>query len=301
LGVAVRSSREPASRRNRARAASFATPILSGRFAVALLALLLRAVAAAGQESAAEPMAAAELARIEALGEALYERDRAAWRATDALFAAVAPARRTALKGWIVTPDESGWRVRFAAGEGASCALFDVPVAEEAGPVREHSPCKALTATETTMFRARQAAIAALDDPCSERYNTVVLPAEMLGREGWLVYLLAATTTPGEVVIGGHKRIHLSADGGTVLASEALSNSCLTLELPPKSAEGGAPEFLAVTHVLSAVPSEIHTFVSLLHGLPLYVLTSDGVWEVSSGKIRYRGGLEELGLRERAR
>lgn len=274
--------------------------ILPEPSAVILAAHLLLAVAAVAEEPVAEPDRAHELARIAAVGEALYERDRAAWLATDALFGTVDSADRAGVKGWIVAPDRSGWRVRFIGGEAAPCAVFEVPVAEKAGPVRAHSPCRPLTVEEAAMFRARQTAIAALEGPCSDRYNTVVLPAEMLAREGWLVYLLAATTTPGEAVIGGHKRIHVSADGETVLASEALSNSCLTLELPPKSGPGGVPEFLAVTHVLSPVPIEIHSFLSLLHDVPLYVLTSDGVWSVSSGEIRHLGGLEELGLREKA-
>jgi hypothetical protein len=43
---------------------------------------------------------------------------------------------------------------------------------------------------------------------------------------------------------------------------------------------------LVVTHVLDDHPIETHVFLSLLHGLPLYVITESAMWSVDKGKIR---------------
>lgn len=39
----------------------------------------------------------------------------------------------------------------------------------------------------------------------------------IVSQAGWLVYALAATTNPEEVLVGGHTRIKVSADGTTVV------------------------------------------------------------------------------------
>lgn len=41
-----------------------------------------------------------------------------------------------------------------------------------------------------------------------------------------------------------------------------------------------------VTHVLNDHPIETHVFLSLLHGLNLYVMTENALWSVDKGKIR---------------
>ena len=53
----------------------------------------------------------------------------------------------------------------------------------------------------------------------------------------------------------------------------------------PKTAAGKAAA-LVVSHVLDDHPIETHVFLSLLHGLNLYVITESAMWSVDKGKIR---------------
>jgi hypothetical protein len=98
------------------------------------------------------------------------------------------------------------------------------------------------------------------------------------------VYLLAATKEAGKVVVGGHVRVLVGGDGLEIMDYQQLSNSCLMVDLPSPAA--GKPVGLVVTHVLDDHPIETHVFLSLLHGLNLYVMTENALWSVDKGKIR---------------
>jgi hypothetical protein len=104
--------------------------------------------------------------------------------------------------------------------------------------------------------------------------------------EGFLVYALAATKDPNEVVAGGHSRITVSKDGTKVESVDRLSRSLLVL---PKSGPGGASKAkaLTMTHVVSPTPVETHVFLSLQHKMPFYVATGEKeVWKVEKGTIK---------------
>jgi len=136
------------------------------------------------------------------------------------------------------------------------------------------------------MFTARQTALRALPKSCPSPYNTVVLPGSVADVDGWLVYLLAASADPNQVPVGGHFRARISSDGGTVIAMEPLSNSCLMLSLASDS--GKRVVALYMTHLfLSDVPTEAHVFLNLLYGVDFYVATETSVWGITKGTIRY--------------
>ena len=86
---------------------------------------------------------------------------------------------------------------------------------------------RVMTAEERARFAARSTALLGITEACSQRYNTVVL-RDPAGGEGWLVYALAATTEPGLIMVGGHYRFTISADGEEILRGERLSDSCLS-------------------------------------------------------------------------
>lgn len=130
------------------------------------------------------------------------------------------------------------------------------------------------------MFRARASAEKARFQKCSQTYNTVILPADMAGEKGWYVYLLAATTKNDEAVMGGHVRVHVSADGKNILNVKEFTKTCLTMKIA-KNAAG-----LMVTHLVDKHPVETHVFMSLLYGMPLYVGASLQTWAVEKGSIR---------------
>lgn len=226
-----------------------------------------------------------EIREAESLGRRIYEQDQLAWKATDVLLAAVDLRDEPDLVGWINVERDGVWVVRFVGKYGESLrAKYEIPFprspAGVAGALVRLDPPKALPDREVGMFKARQAAIEAMPRRCTENSNTVVLPDGE--RSGWIVYLLSATSAPGKVVIGGHFRAQVAADGSEVKEMRPLSASCLEMDAPPRDAVG-----LAVTQILSPIPFETHVFLSLLHGVPLLVGTTDDIWLVKEGRITH--------------
>ena len=164
------------------------------------LALLLAFLMAGGPASATS----SRLAELEAVGKAIFAKDRAASLATDRLLESNEGLPED-LRGWVTLPSGEGWRVFFVQEKGDGfCSRLSVLVDEDgAGSLRRSETCEPLTADQHAMFLARQTAVSALRTPCSEVYNTVVLPND--GAEAaWTVYLLAATQEPEKIVVGGH-------------------------------------------------------------------------------------------------
>ncbi len=85
-------------------------------------------------------------------------------------------------------------------------------------------------------------------------------------------------------MVGGHYRFLVSPDGGRILSGGRLPPpSCLAGE---RTSEGHAAVAFMVAESASAIPTEIHVFLSLRQDLPLIVLTADGKrWLVAKGTI----------------
>lgn len=232
-----------------------------------------------------------EVVLAEKLGREIFLHDKAAWQATDALLESPGKADAT-VRGWITLEVPGGWLVRFIRQNGvAPCAAVDVTLRAGSASVVAPEPCQTLEGAQLARYNARATAVQQLDERCTAQYNTVVLPGALMEKSGWLVYLLAATTTPGEVVVGGHYRFLVSGDGREVLEKTRLSKSCLTLPPPPKE---GKPAGAVASHVISPYPIETHVFLSLQHENPLYVLTEKGLWRASEGQITFLMTPDEL-------
>jgi hypothetical protein len=226
----------------------------------------------------------ASFLKLEEVGKALYAKDRAAWLATDRLVETNGQVPSD-LVGWVTLPSGDAWRVLFVQEDGGTyCTRLSVLVDESgAGSLGRSETCEPLTAEQRSMFLARQTALAALSARCSDNYNTVVLPHE--GAEAaWAVYLLAATQEAGKIMVGGHVRVLVDAEGVDIVDYHRLSNSCLTLDTP--SSDAGKPVALVASHVLDDHPVETHVFLSLLHGLKFYVMTESAMWSVDEGKVK---------------
>jgi hypothetical protein len=227
--------------------------------------------------------------RAEEIGRAIFEQDDISARASDALFRENIAQNEKRVRGWITLRTEDRWLVRYIGdAEGQDAAYYDVTFrtgGPSAGAVTRLHPPEPLAAEQLAMFRARQTALQAMTLRCSDRYNPVVLPRKVADAEGWVVYLLAATPTPGEVMIGGHSRIEVSPDGGEVKQVIPLSKTCLRM---PRMVQGNhEPVGLMTTHIVSDTPIETHVYLSLLHKMPIYVSTSIGLWNVEHGKIQH--------------
>jgi hypothetical protein len=220
------------------------------------------------------------------LGEALFRYERASAAATDLLFAENILPEDDRVLGWVTRPEGEGFRVDFIGEDPKRPqVLYAVLLTREAPPKLEtFDPPRALEAEGKAMFLARQTALASNFRACKPTYTTVVLPAKLLGKPGWLVYLLAATRDDYERVVGGHYRVHVAETGAKVLESIPLSKGCLSLR-PESLAEDTASDALPVPHPLTPVPVETHVFTSLLYAEPLSVTTEKFTWRVDGSRI----------------
>jgi len=224
----------------------------------------------------------------ELLGAAIYAQDRAASLAGDSFLAAFKPDQRTEVAGWLVRGGTDSQVVTFVGKrDDKYFGLYQVDVKhDQAGSVVPIDPPRELVGADLGMFMARQVALKAMPHSCSTPYNTVVLPGSLANFDGWLVYLLAASSDANTVPVGGHFRAHITADGATLMSIEPLSKSCLTLS---RATEKGATAALYMTHVMTDTPIETHVFLNLLYGVDFYVGTETSVWGITKGSIRYVG------------
>jgi hypothetical protein len=236
-----------------------------------------------------------EVMKAERLGEELYLQDVIAAKSTDALLRSVGPIKPGALNGWIVVKDGGGNLTRFIKGTGEDVnVVYDVRIDVKGNTEVTKDNLRPLSATEIAMFLARRNAMRAAPKDCARAYNTAVM--EDIDSSGWLVYILAATADD-VIMVGGHSRVKVSADGKNVLAVTPLYQSCLTLPKPAAD-KSGQPQAFSVSYPLENVPSEIHVYLNRLHGYPVYVSTAKNAWLVKDGKISLITSAENAGLQE---
>lgn len=257
-------------------------PLLVSLFAA--LSLGLGSVAQAADDKPPPQVEVWSLQQTGVIGTAIFIQDRAAWRATDVLLPQLEGQTDHGLIGWIVVEQGDAQLVRFLRGDPtAPLPGYDILVDKngDAGPAIQ-SKDAALPDDQVAHYLARNLAIANIGDlRCTANFNTVVLDDP--DSDGWLVWLLAATTD-ASVPMGGHYRFHVSADGRTLEKREQLSGGCLNMDRPPASPDG---EVLGIgtTVLVASQPIEIHVFLSLLNRLPIYVMAGDKIWSVEGATI----------------
>jgi len=238
-----------------------------------------------------------EVMKAERLGEELYLQDVIAAKATDALMRVVGPIKPGALNGWIVVKDGGANLTRFIKGTGEDVnVVYDVRIDVKGSTEVMKENLRPLSATETAMFFARRNALRAAPKDCAKVFNTAVM--EDIDSSGWLVYILAATAED-VVMVGGHSRITVSADGKTVLAVTPLYQSCLALPKPAAD-KTEKPQALSVGYLLENVPSEIHVYLNHLYGYPVYVSTAKNLWLVKNGKISLIKSTQKAGQQDKS-
>lgn len=253
---------------------------------LAALLLALAAVPAAAQTAEERTRLDWALER----GRLLFEIDRAAWVTTDDLREHVADPGAAGIRGWTVEPEGGGYVVTYYAGEGdARAAVYRGRVENRRVVSREvfaEGARPPLTPPQRRLADARDA-VRRMDLRACVRsaFNAAVIPPAAPDAP-IDVYALTPQIRTGEFPFGGHFRATLSAEG-EILAQRAFTNSCLTMsDRLPAGAEGEAVG-LSVTHLLDPIPTEIHVFLSIWMGLPLYVGAGDRVWEVTGERIAF--------------
>jgi hypothetical protein len=251
---------------------------------------------------AADPPAAIrdfDLPTIEKLGEAIYLHDTAAGVASDWALKILPERLRVSLRGWVVEETPQGLRAIMVSLQGdAPCNACEITVKSGkvlADGAKIHAKPIPLTESQGKLYAARLLAMTALAtlELCSPNYNSVVLPDP--DGAGFLVYALAATKKPDEVLIGGHYRFTIDPNAMVIERVDRLFRSCLTIPAP-KREPGKDPVEMLASHVVSDTPLETHVFLSRMHGFPFLIITpgSDTVWRIADGKIAKYGKLSEM-------
>jgi hypothetical protein len=227
------------------------------------------------------PIRELDVPTVERLARQMYAQDQEAWKATDILRAQAPSGQKP--HGWIVVTRADGDVVRFirdgSEGPEVWCDISFSPQPEtRCVEPQDHT----LVGDELAQYNARGTALANVDQPCSPTYNTIALKDPQ--RSGWLVWAMAATTTPGAIVYGRHYRFTISADGKSVVQRDALSHSCFTAPPPDPTQGKVVAEFF--TQLVSNTPVETTVFLSLSFNTAFVILTPDRkTWMISKGKI----------------
>lgn len=168
---------------------------------------------------------------------------------------------------------------------------FSVPTLERLGnELAQASQIPDRGATSPARKQARQNAIGALQGKLFNiRYNYVVLSDPDGG--GFLVYALGIPPGANEVVLAGHFRVTVSADGKTVERVDALSRSLLIIKKGEGLPAGYKSAGLYLGQLVSDKPVETLIYTNRLTGSPIVVFTSPQGrnWEIKNGKIKDTG------------
>ncbi|MCX7033890.1 MAG: hypothetical protein NT046_07950 [Arenimonas sp.] len=259
----------------------------------AALALVLASVASASDAAPADIESRA-LRAAESLGLNLYRADRTAWLTTDQLMDQGLVGRDGSAKripgnptGWVTAPTAtpSIWSVAYLSEvDGKQVAFADGTVdfaSEPLASLRENTTPRPLEANEVLQLRLRDDARSREWMSCSRAaYNTATLPD---GHGGWAVYLMPPHLAKGVYPLGGFHRFSYDAEG-RFLDHYSHTRSCLSHD--ESNAPEGAISAVMVSHITSALPNEIHVFMNLSYGLPVFVATQDQrLWKIEGGRI----------------
>ena len=228
-------------------------------------------------------------------GRLLFEVDRAAWVTTDDLRERVGDHERAGIRGWTVEREGDGYAVVYYAGEGESRAAVyrarvqdNRVVSSEVIPEGSRPP---LTPFQRRLADARDAVTGVEIRACERSgLNLAVIPPA--GPDEPLdLYVLTPQTQVGVYPFGGHTRATLSP-AGEILSQRYFANTCISMDNRPQG-ERGRAESLLITHLLDPIPTEIHVFLSIWMGLPIYVGAGDRLWEVAGDRIRFVSNIED--------
>jgi hypothetical protein len=225
----------------------------------------------------------AEITLAVSRGKALYNQDYIAWHGTDFAVAKGMQQKPGKGIGFIAIPTEGRAGTFYLVSNGAdNQPQADSFIAGQDGKFSVGPHLEVLPGSLTVRLKALKTARQAEFSMCSDALNTAVIQHE--NGSDWWVYMMSATKKFEEVWIGGHSRIHVSADGAKVLSATPSTKACLSFNaavLRSGSRNSASP----ITQILTDTPNEYHVMQSLTHAVPIMVVTDAGVWRVSGDKI----------------
>lgn len=168
--------------------------------------------------------------------------------------------------------DEDGYWV-LALGAGATSRVLGQASFDECGDIVVNVAERPVPPAAEALARARRTVDEARLGAASRRVVPVILPPADL-HVPLEAYALAVDPSPGAPVIDGHWRLALTPDGRRITGRTPMSAGTLV-----------GPAFTFAD--LGAVPSELHTYLSLKHDAPLLVDTRESGlrWRVDGERV----------------
>jgi hypothetical protein len=173
--------------------------------------------------------------------------------------------------------------IACCSAEGAGIRQFSLRTTERLGRELYEQSQRSSALTESQQ-RAKRAAMTALPQLEKQAYRFVVLNDPE--RDGHLVYALATSPNPDDIVVGVHYRVTVSS-AGKVERVDPLARSGLVIRKNGADRPAGYRHagFYA-TNMVSTQPVETFIYLSLLHHDSCVVFTPDSAtWLIKNGKI----------------
>ena len=228
-----------------------------------------------------QPLSRADLAELDASvqrGRLLGLIDRSGHFATQDMLSRISDPDAAGITGWIAEPEGNGVAVTFYADTdagpvtvyranilGGRVVSRDIHINAAARPP--------LNPIQARMAAARAATGRPDHRPCAgEDFNVFVVPPT--AADGPIdVYQISPQTRRGFYFLGGHFKTSIAADG-SVAGQRGFTNACLDTAVAEPAA-GARPAPIAITHLLDPLPQEIHVFMSIWTGHPIFVVAGD--------------------------
>jgi hypothetical protein len=196
----------------------------------------------------------------------------------------VPAAERARVVDPIVVRD-GGWRVRFYADAGAGqyAPVADVVFAAGAPPTVAFGDSLApFTEAQLGLIRAREAVKRDHVPPCEDAYSVVAMPAADDSGQVW-VYQLRVPPFSARLPIGQHMRYTFDAAGTNLVQQRDYARRCNLLFTETRD----HGEVYSYSATGESLPSEIHVFLSLRYGKPLFIatLSNNMYWHVTDGVV----------------
>jgi hypothetical protein len=227
-----------------------------------------------------------EIATLEKFGREIFDQQQLHAKAADL----VKDMDIDGVRGWIASPVDGKQRIRFVGGDGKPEALVDIVFdgATIVGQVHGLVPSdRTLTVEETAQFEARALALSNASNKCSKTTTTAALKDS--AGDGWIVWALATSGDDDAMIVGGHVRFTISADGRRVVQRDNLSKGCIAFsrrEMAAGKPAGGSVAGMMLVHLVSMTPVETHVYAQLAYQMNIVVGTRDGrAWMVDGGRI----------------
>jgi hypothetical protein len=239
-------------------------------------------------EAKPRPISAEEqsaVARIEQLGALLFHHDRLAWNGTDEILERNIDLGPAGARGWLTeTRADGANRLVFFGEEGeAGFGIMQVDFADQKPVAVTDLQRARLEPPLSLAHRALRTVRATRAGACSEKINTAVFKDPTA--DEWLVYWLSSSTDLHMIVHGGHTRFRVDGEGTKIIDSLAFTKTCMFMPYSKDSQAASAEHGAIVSQLTTPMPTEIHVFNSLVHGVPIIVLAPDGTWRVKAGKL----------------